>query len=55
MKKAHIGVPKKSLYYASEKSVKDIKNQEKIKRIIKKTKRLKDQKSVFERILDNFF
>ena len=55
MKKAHIGVPKKSLYYASEKSAKDIKNQDKIERIIRKSQRLKDQKSVFERILDNFF
>jgi|TARA_B100000287_G_C20657434_1_gene788998 penicillin-binding protein 1A len=55
MKKAHQGVPKKSLYYAKDDTKKTIKNDDRIKRIISKSQRLNQQKSVFERILDNLF
>ena len=55
MKKAHQDVPKKSLYYAKDDTKKTIKNDDRIKRIISKSQRLNQQKSVFERILDNFF
>ena len=55
MKKAHNGVPVKSLQYAKEKKIRKFKNNEKINKIISKSKRFNEQKGVFERILDNFF
>jgi hypothetical protein len=55
MKKAHNGVPVKSLQYAKEKKRRKFKNNEKINKIISKSKRFNEKKSVFDRILDNFF
>ena len=55
MQKAHSGVPVKSLQYANENKIRKFKNNDKINKIISKSKRLNEQKSVFERILDNFF
>ena len=55
MQKAHNGVPVKSLNYVSEQKKRKLRNNEKINKIISKSKRLNEQKSVFERILDNFF
>ena len=55
MQKAHNGLPVKSLNYASEKTRRKSRNNDKINKIISKSKRLNEQKSVFERILDNFF
>jgi len=39
----------------SEKKRKKFRNNDKINKIISKSKRLNEKKSVFERILDNFF
>ena len=55
MQKAHNGVPVKSLQYANENKIRKFKNNDKINEILSKSKRLNKQKSVFERILDNFF
>ena len=55
MQKAHNGVPIKSLNYANQKKRRKFKNNDKINEIISKSKRLNEQKGVFERILDNFF
>ena len=55
MQKAHNGVPVKSLQYANENKIRKFKNNDKINEILSKSKRLNEQKSVFERILDNFF
>ena len=55
MQKAHNGVPVKSLNYVSEQKKRKLRNNDKINKIISKSKRLNEQKSVFERILDNFF
>ena len=55
MQKAHNGVPVKSLQYANENKIRKFKNNDKINEIFSKSKRLNEQKSVFERILDNFF
>jgi penicillin-binding protein 1A len=55
MQKAHAGVPVKSLNYVSVKKKRKLRNNDKINKIISKSKRLNEQKSVFERILDNFF
>ena len=55
MQKAHIGLPVKSLHYSDERKTRKFKNNDKINKIITKSKRLNEKKSVFERILDNFF
>ena len=55
MQKAHSGLPVKSLHYADEKKRRKFKDNDRINKIISKSKRLNEKKGVFERILDNFF
>ena len=55
MKKAHKGIPEKSLNYVKRDLRKNKRNSDKIDRILKKAKQAETQKSVFEKILDNFF
>ena len=53
--KAHKGIPEKSLNYVKRDLRKNKRNSDKIDRILKKAKQAETQKSVFEKILDNFF
>ena len=54
MKKAHLGKPAEQLTTSSD-NINQIKNRDKIDKLIKKSKELDRKKNVFETILENFF
>ena len=54
MKKAHLGKPAEQLTTSAD-NINQIKNRDKIDKLIKKSKELDRKKNVFETILENFF